>query len=318
MSTGYSVTPNDLGAWTLRPLSGAGRNSGPTQLRRFAALLRELLRMWIVALTWARYVRGRRRDALVQRLAARALAALGVRVVVRGHRPPARWPVLIVANHVSWLDTYAINTVNSACFVAKSEVATWPIVRTIARRFGTFFIVRGNNRSAARTKDALAAALRAGRAVAAFPEATTTDGRSLGRFYPAMLQAAVDAEVAVQPVAIRYRTADGGHADAAAFVGDMTVAESVRSIVREPLLVAEITFCPPFLAAGQSRRELAARARATIGAVLGFANDGREERRPSPQRRRDRRDGRQREESHVRLGVLCVSAVKNSGAPRHV
>ena len=188
---------------------------------------------------------------------------------MRGEVPAAGVPVLLVANHVSWLDSYALNTVNAARFVAKSEVAGWPVVGRVAAAFGTFFIKRGCYRDAARTKDRVAGALRRGQAVAAFPEGTTSEGDIVRPFFPALLQAAVDAGTAVQPVAIRYRNRSGGPTTAPAYVGDMSVADSLARLVRECDLHAELVFCPPLLPIGRTRRELATQARQSIAAVLG-------------------------------------------------
>jgi 1-acyl-sn-glycerol-3-phosphate acyltransferase len=206
------------------------------------------------------------------RVCARALLrSLAVRVEVRGWKPDSGRECLIVGNHVSWLDTYVIHSIRPhARFVAKAEVRKWPLVGTMAEAFQTFFIRRGSRRDAARVKDAVAVALRNGETVAAFPEGTTSDGLVLGRFYPALFQSAVDARADVQPVAIRYRDADGRPSGAAAFIGEMTLLESLRRILLEPRLEAEIVFCAPIPSRGRTRRELAALAHASIARVLGF------------------------------------------------
>jgi 1-acyl-sn-glycerol-3-phosphate acyltransferase len=149
--------------------------------------------------------------------------------------------VLLVANHISWLDSYAIHTVADACFVAKTEVGTWPVIGTIAKRFGTLFIERWKRRAAWRTKNAAAALLRARRSVACFPEGTTSEGQMRG-FYPALFQAAVDARVAVQPLAIRYYTGEGAPTAAAAYVDDMSFVQSLARLLRERRLIVEIVF----------------------------------------------------------------------------
>jgi 1-acyl-sn-glycerol-3-phosphate acyltransferase len=106
--------------------------------------------------------------------------------------------------------------------------------------------------------------------VAVFPEGTTTDGACIGRFYAALFEAALEAGVPVQPVAVRYRAADGRRATAAAFVGEMTFAASLVRVVRTRGLVAELWFGPPLAPAGRSRRELAAVAREMIADALAL------------------------------------------------
>jgi 1-acyl-sn-glycerol-3-phosphate acyltransferase len=193
---------------------------------------------------------------LVQRVATRTLRLLCVDVVVRGARPAAHGPLLVVANHVSWLDVYALNTIAGSRYVAKSEVATWPLAGGIACGFRTFFIRRASCRDAARVKDQVAAALRDGERVVVFPEGTTTDGAAVGRFHAALFQAAIDARVPVQAVAIRYRQADGTGEPAAAFVGDMTFLASLRRVLRRPQITAELTFGAIVHTDGRTRREL--------------------------------------------------------------
>ena len=204
------------------------------------------------------------------RLARRTLRTLGVRVTSRGVLPAPGEPLLVVANHVSWLDVYVLNAVLEARFVAKSETATWPVVGTITRGFEAIFIVRESRRDAARVKDAVAAALRAGERMVVFPEATTTDGTHLGHFHPAMFQAAIDAGARVLPVALRYPGADGAPDPAPVFVGETTFLESLVRVLRAPALRAELTFGPLLSPLGRARRELARIARAMIGDALSL------------------------------------------------
>src|SRR5262245_59324293 len=225
---------------------------------RFAGLLFVLLRLWLAALFLAPRLTTAQRWHAVRRWAHRLLRALRVEVRARGQIPAPDAPLLVVANHTSWLDTYALNTISVARFVAKSAVRGWPVVGTVAARFGTFFLRRGCPRAAARTVAALTQALHAAEPVGAFPEGTTSYGRSVLRFYPAMFQAAVQSGARVQPVAIRYRAADGTPTEAAAYVGDMTVLDSLRRLLREPRLTAELIFCAPLDSTGRTRRELAA------------------------------------------------------------
>ncbi|MGH7787478.1 MAG: lysophospholipid acyltransferase family protein [Candidatus Binatia bacterium] len=243
------------------------------RLRRLTALLLLLGRMWLAAVTRAARLDAARRRALAGRWARRLLALLRIEVRVSGSVPPVDEPLLLVANHVSWLDSYALNAVNGARFVAKSEVAAWPVIGTIAARFGTVFIKRGCYRAAARTVGVLAEALGGGHPMAVFPEATTSDGRGLRPFYPALFQAAVRSGAWVQPVAICYRDAAGAPTDAAAYVGDMSIADSLRRLLREPRLIVELTFCPPIDSDARTRRELAAEAREHIAAALGLVED---------------------------------------------
>ena len=239
-------------------------------LRRAVAVLWSLILTWTVAALAASRLAPETRRLLASRLAAHTLAALSVRVHVTGASIASDRPRLFVANHVSWLDVYAIGAWRPVRFVAKSETATWPLAGTITRNFDALFIVRGSYRDAARVKDRVAAALAAGDSVAVFPEATTTDGTQLARFHAAMFQAAIDTGAVVQPIALRYRKADGSPCPAAAFVGDDTFAASLGRIIREPAVHVDVHVGPVLPSAAGTRRQLAARAQTVVARALGL------------------------------------------------
>lgn len=239
-------------------------------LRRGGAVLWSLGLTWAIAALVAPRLAPRARRLLSARLARRTLAALDVRMRLTGATPPGDRPRLFVANHVSWLDVYTLGAWWPARFVAKIETASWPLAGTIARRFDALFIARDSFRDAARVKARVAAALAAGDSVVVFPEATTTDGMRLGRFHPALFQAAVEAGAVVQPVALRYRRPDGSPCPAAAFVGDDTFLASLCRVLREPRVQVDVHVGPALSPAGWTRRELAVRAQAAVAGALGL------------------------------------------------
>lgn len=242
----------------MTPFAVPRDGESTTRIQRVHRLGRFIAR---ILFTWARAARASADPRVAAMLALdcarRTLAILRVGVTLRGETSLQDGPLLVVANHVSWLDVYLLNALATARFVAKSEVRRWPLVGAIATAFGTFFIVRGSYRDAARVKDAIAAALRRGERVVVFPEATTTDGTRVGPFYAAMLQAAVDAGVPVQPVAIRYVGPDGAPDAAAAFIDDMSFATSLARVLRRRGLVADVHIAPAFSSQRRTRRELA-------------------------------------------------------------
>lgn len=236
---------------------------------RAAALAGHVMLVWLVAELVLPRLAAAPCRRLMARLAAHTLAILRVRPRPAGAYPLRAGPVLLVANHVSWLDVYALNVaLGGTRSVAKREVAAWPVAGAIARGCRTFFHERGNIRDAARVKDAVAAALRSGERVVVFPEGITTEGDGVAPFRAAFLQAAVDAGVPVQPVAIRYPNTDGAPDPAAAFVGDMTFLASLARVLRRESLDACLTFGPPIASPGRSRRDLAATSHAFIARVL--------------------------------------------------
>lgn len=193
----------------------------------------------------------------VRRWCAAVLAVLGVRMTRYG---PARFGsgVLVVANHVSWLDVVAIGAVQPVRMLAKREVADLPVVGLLAAGFGTIFLDRDRLCSLPAVVAELADALRAGAAVAVFPEGTTWCGMSGGSFRPAVFQAALDAGAAIRPVALHYRLLDGRATTAAAFVGTETLRSSLRRIARLRGMVVELNVLPLLRPGpGEGRRELA-------------------------------------------------------------
>lgn len=118
----------------------------------------------------------------------RAVAILlGMKVIVEGN--PPTFPGLIVANHVSWLDIVAISAVVPVVFVAKREVAGWPLFGPLAKLGQTMFIDRQRRRDTGRVRDRMVEHLAAGRLVVLFPEGTSSDGNRVLPFRSALLGA---------------------------------------------------------------------------------------------------------------------------------
>lgn len=216
----------------------------------------------------------------VQRLwAAAVLAACGVRVRHTG--PVAPPGALVVANHVSWLDVFALHAVAPVRMLAKSEVRAWPLLGLMAARAGTVFLDRDRLRDLPGAVAGLAGALRAGTPIGVFAEGTTRCGRDLGAFRPAAFQAARDAGAPVVPVALRYRRRGDLPAAApldttAAFVGDDTLASSLLRVLTARGIDVDVTACavvdphdvPAGPARASARRALARRTAAAIAAAL--------------------------------------------------
>ncbi|GIH64009.1 lysophospholipid acyltransferase family protein [Microbispora siamensis] len=200
-----------------------------------------------------------RRGAVTRRWSRLLLRALGVRIVTRrgfsciGGSARARavpgedGPALLVGNHVSWLDPLVITATFACRPLAKAEVGRWPIVGTLAAGGGALFIDRDRLSALPGVVADMTAALRRGESVAAFPEGTTWCGREMGRFRPAVFQAALDAGVPVRPVALRFLEGDGERAALStrpSYVGDDTLLASILRIVATRDLVAEVTVFP--------------------------------------------------------------------------
>ncbi len=206
-----------------------------------------------------------RRRAL-GRFAHHALAAIGVRVDLRGTVRQRR--ALLVANHVSWLDILVLLAAappSPVRLVAKVEVRGWPVIGRFAALVGTIFIDRDRPRLLPDTVAAVREALGAGDRVAVFPEGTTSCGRGTGPFRPAMFQAAIGAGAPVVPVRLRYRLPDGSTTTAPAFIGDETLLQSLRRILPLTGLRVEVNPCPALYPDGDAdRRALALLAGAAV------------------------------------------------------
>ncbi|GGS43797.1 lysophospholipid acyltransferase family protein [Streptomyces griseoviridis] len=200
---------------------------------------------------------GRMPAALVRRWCRWIVRAAGVRVRITG-AAPATGGLLLVADHVSWLDVPLLAAVRPARMVAKTEIRGWPVAGRLAARGGVLFIERDRLRALPGTVARIAAELRAGAAVAVFPEGSTWCGRARGPYRRAVFQAALDAGAPVQPVRVRYLADGRAVSTTPAFVGEDTLLASVWRVVSARGLLAEVRVVPAVPAgAHQDRRRLA-------------------------------------------------------------
>ena len=205
--------------------------------------------------------------AIMQRWAVQMLRCLGVEVRVTGEPQPGA--VLMVANHVSWLDIPALHaSAPRARFVSKADIAHWPLLGRLARAGGTLFIERERKRDALRVVHEVADSLRRHDAVAVFPEGTTGAGHDVLPFHANLLQAAITTATVVQPIVLRY--SEPGHpvSVAAQYTGTTTLVESLMKVCRARGLVVDVRFLAVEPAAETDRRVLAERLRERIAAEL--------------------------------------------------
>ena len=204
----------------------------------------------------------------IQRWSAGLLRCLGVRLRVQqqGAVPAG---VLLVCNHVSWLDIACVHAaLPQARFVSKADVRRWPLLVWMVAAAGTLFIERESKRDALRVVHHCAEALRRGDTVALFPEGTTGPGPELLPFHANLLQAAVSVDAPLQPLALRYHSAEERFAAAAQFVGDTTLVQSMWRIAAARGLQAELKLLPAIDTQAMERRALAALVRERIQAAL--------------------------------------------------
>jgi len=208
------------------------------------------------------------RERLIQRWSVRLLGICRVRLErVAGADSLAH--ALIVANHISWLDIFVINAVHPCRFVAKAEIRAWPVVGWLVAQAGTVFIARGNRRDLRHIFKGLVEALGRHRRVAFFPEGTTGSQGALLPFHANLFEAAIDAAVPVQPVALAYVDERGAWHPAVDYTGETTFVDSVVHILGGEPVIARLACLAPIPAAGSHRRELAQAAHDAIAARLG-------------------------------------------------
>ena len=197
------------------------------------------------------------------------LRVFGMRV--RGVGTPLVGGTMFVANHVSWIDIIALHSQHMMGFIAKAEIRRWPVVGWITSHGETIYLQRGNANSLGDVMAEMSQRLRAGRAVAAFPEGGTREGRELGAFHARIFTAAVDADAPVQPVALCFGTRCEAQQVVAFARGEHFVGNLLR-LLGEPPRPVTVCFLDPILhTEHEGRRGIASLARARIERAMAAA-----------------------------------------------
>lgn len=190
------------------------------------------------------------------------LAAFNLKVSSYGHIPAQNAQLsstMFVANHISWSDIHAINSIITLRFIAKSDIINWPVFGYLVSRANTLFIDRRSKRDAKRTIDVAVQSLQAGDNLCLFAEGTTSDGTVLYPFKSSLIQAAIEAKATIRPIAIRYPHPNGGVNTDVAYAGETPLIQSMQKILSQKQAVIELHFLEPIPAedvAKQDRREL--------------------------------------------------------------
>lgn len=209
--------------------------------------------LWVVALRFPA-LSPDQQQARVQVWSRQLLAHAGVGLAIRGQEPVGG-PVMLVSNHLSWLDIPVLHAARYCRFVSKSDVQGWPLIGALATAAGTLYIERSSRRDAMRMVHAMREALEQGEVLAVFPEGTTGDGRELLPFHANLLQAAVAAGAPVQPVGLRFvDRATGATSHVASYIGDETLVGSIWRTLCAPPIEAIVHFGMPEQAQGRDRR----------------------------------------------------------------
>ncbi len=180
-------------------------------------------------------------------------------------------PVLLAANHISWIDILALGSAMPFCFLAKSEVASWPVLSKFTTVQGTVFVDRSRRRNILPVNLAMARRMLAGRKVLLFPEGTTLGAAEPGRFLSSHFAAARDLlrlapavpAVALQPVALAYSS------PTAAWIGDEALVPHLWRVLRGAPMRCTVVFGAPLPCPRPAdRKAMAAAARGAVVDML--------------------------------------------------
>lgn len=206
---------------------------------------------------------------------------IGLRIIVTGEISEKR-PLLLVSNHVSYIDIIALGSVAPVIFTPKSDIAGWPVIGFLARLIGSVFIDRNRTRTADNLQ-AIRNALAAGSMVSLFAEGTTSDGKRLLPFRSAYFHLAEDyiggEALTIQTASIVYTRVNGLPADHAsmpriAWYGDMDLASHLLKLLRLRTMTVHIDFHPPFPAEHKGRKQLAEKAEKDVLAGITRIRQG--------------------------------------------
>ncbi|MGL4230418.1 MAG: lysophospholipid acyltransferase family protein [Casimicrobium sp.] len=207
------------------------------------------------------------RRGIIERWSGELLHIAGIEVRAVGFPSGGQRPVTLIANHVSWADIFALNSQRACHFIAKSELRAWPIAGKLLDNVGTVFINRSDRKETVRLASVVRELMQAGETVAVFPEGTTSIGHDVLKFHASLLEPVVAAEGEVWVVAIRYLSR-GQRTDAAAYIDQLSLLESLKQIHAAAPVTVELQFLKAIDCKGRTRREVAAEAEALVRAAV--------------------------------------------------
>ena len=206
-----------------------------------------------------------------QRWSQKMLAIFGVDVQLHGTMPNLDTRgVIIISNHISWLDIWLIYAIRPVRFISKADVRAWPVIGFLAQQSGTLFIRRDQRRHTATINQQAAELLTQGDCIGLFPEGTTTDGLRLLPFHSSLFQAAVIRQAPVIMLGIRYLLPDGSIDTAPAYHGGLTLLDSFRAVLTRRRIHVEVTCLGTLDTHGKTRREISLAAETTIAKHLNL------------------------------------------------
>ncbi len=187
-----------------------------------------------------------------------ACRIIGLQIQITGNLPEQNGQ-LYIANHVSWLDIIAIASVTDCKFLAKASIRHWPVIGWFTASMGSLFIRRHNRRAFHKSLQRVQERLQQGASICIFPEGTTSDGRHVLPFHSGLLQSAIDAEVAVQPLVLKYENADGEYEEHAPYYGNHVFVLHMLKLLCRPQTQLKLTVLPAMPQQTGADRQMLAR-----------------------------------------------------------
>ncbi len=173
---------------------------------------------------------------------------------------------LLVCNHLSYLDVVVLSSIGPCVFVAKRDVAAWPLFGWLAHAAGTIFVDRERRLASADVVDLVREAIAGGSLVVLFPEGTSSDGSTVLPFKSSLLESAVQLRCPVAAAAIEHALEDGSVADEVCYWGDMTLLPHLLNLFSKREIRSKCSFSLPKIRAGD-RKEIATELREEIMSV---------------------------------------------------
>ncbi len=182
------------------------------------------------------------------------LQALDINIDIHGQENLSHDNHLVVANHASWLDIFALLAIQPMSFIAKQEISKWPLIGRIVTNGGSVYINRNNRKDSSTINQIITGKLQENVTVAFFPEARIVDGKNLQPFKAALFQSALDSQKPTLPICITYLNQDGSICDAPIYDNSVNLFQSLWQVVSVNGLIIRLDISPPIASSAHESR----------------------------------------------------------------
>lgn len=235
---------------------------------RFVAALVYAVACILMVLFYLQWVSPNKKVGLLRSWSAAFLRIVGIKLKIEGDIYDKH--CLIVANHISFIDIFGLNVAKPGRFIAKSEIANWPIFGRIAKGVDTLFIERKNRRSIVTVNQQISDALSKQQTIMLFPEGKTSVGMTLLPLRSNLIEPAVMSRTPVQPFVLVYR--ENGMPTTKASYAHISLFPCLWNIVSTPGLSLTVKALPLIDPTGKDRRQVAAEASAMMSEAMGVVD----------------------------------------------